>query len=212
MIRRLAMPLRGTRAGAALALALLLGACATQRGPGGAGPGCALDYGGRISVVEQGPQPHNLYGSFELRLSGQRGSLELASPLGQVLARASWDADSASVDDGHARRAFGSFEDMTQATLGLRLPRQALGDWVRGRPARQLPWRERGQSGFEQLGWQVRMVLRDGVPHILRLTRVAGDTTEQLSLVIDRRASVGADCRPAAAASAAAQRAPESTS
>lgn len=191
------------RACTALALALLLGACATQRVPSQPAVSCALDYSGRISVVEQGPSPHNLYGSFELRLDGDSGSLELGSPLGQMLARASWDAGSARVDDGRTRREYDSFEDMTQATLGLRLPRAALRDWVRGRPASQLPLRELPDGSFEQLGWQVHLQLRDGEPHILRLKRENGDTTELLSLVIDHRAAQAANCaRPAPRAAA----------
>lgn len=190
------MSARAWRGIAAAALLALLGGCAAppRLQPQ---PGCALDYSGRLSVVEQGAQARNLYGSFELRLDGESGWLEIGSPLGQMLARARWDAASASVDDGHSRRVYPTFEDMTQASLGLRLPRAALQDWVRGRPAAGWPWRELPQGGFEQLGWQVRMQLRDGAAHILRLRRESDGVSEALSLVIDRLRQIGADC-PAA--------------
>lgn len=185
---------RALRAWAGAALLAALGACATPQPPAGAQPGCGLDVGGRISVVEQGTHAYSLYGSFELRLDGAAGSLQLGSPLGQTLALARWDALSARVDDGRSVRAYASFEDMTEATLGLRLPRAALQDWVRGRPAPQLPSRALPQGGFEQLGWQVRVQRADGQPHVLRLTRREGDESEQLALVIDRRAPRAGAC------------------
>lgn len=196
---------RAARAAAAMLCAGVLGACATQSGPRLVAPSCELDYAGRISVVEQGARTHELYGSFELRLHGDTGSLDLSSPLGQVLARARWDAASASVDDGRRLRDFASFEDMTRATLGVRLPREALRDWVRGRPAAHLPWRALPQDGFEQLGWQVHTRMRDGAPRILRLRREVGDTTELLSLVIDRRALPSGDCAATPAATGRAE-------
>ncbi|MBU6440367.1 MAG: outer membrane lipoprotein LolB [Betaproteobacteria bacterium] len=174
------------RVAAGAALLVLLGACAAPPRAGLQPAGCALDYAGRISVIEQGARPYNLYGSFELHLLGDSGWLELGSPLGQMLARASWSADSASVSNGRQGRGFDSFEDMTEATLGLRLPRAALQDWVRGRPAPQLPSRVLEPDGFEQLGWQVRVRRENGRPRLLRLSRVQGDESEQLSLVIDR--------------------------
>ncbi len=181
------------RACVAAGLAVLLGACATRPPLRGVHGACALDYRGRISVVEQGPRAHDLYGSFALRLDGDGGRLELASPLGQVLMRASWNADAASVDDGRTRRSFPSFEDMTQVMLGVRLPRTALRDWLRGRPAAALPWRALSQGGFEQLGWQVHLRRRAGVPYILRLQRRQGDDLQRLSLVIDTPAAASPD-------------------
>ena len=177
---------RRLRVLAGAALLALLGACAAPPRLAPRPAGCALDYSGRISVVEQGAHPYNLYGSFELHLDGDSGSLELGSPLGQMLARARWSADSASVSNGHEQRGFDSFEDMTEATLGLRLPRAALQDWVRGRPAAQWESRALDHGGFEQLGWQVRVQRVDGRPHVLRLSRELGGDSEQLSLVIDR--------------------------
>ena len=184
----------GARLLAGAALLALLGACAAPQHAGLQPPGCALEYAGRISVVEQGARPYNLYGSFELHLEGARGWLELGSPLGQMLARASWSADSASVSNGRQGRGFDSFEDMTEATLGLRLPRAALQDWVRGRPAAQLPYRSLDGEGFEQLGWQVRVRRADGRVHLLRLSRSQGDESEQLSLVIDRASLPAPGC------------------
>ena len=196
-------PARALRAGVAVAALALLGACASQPASRQAQPRCALDYAGRISVVQHRPGVNNLYGSFELRLDADTGWLELATPLGQVLARASWGAGSASVDDGHGVRDFASFEDMTQATLGLRLPRAALRDWVRGVPASSLPWRALPPDGFEQLGWRVTVLRRDARPHVLRLSRGRGDDAEQLALVIDSTRRLGAGCRAPATGDAA---------
>ncbi len=193
---------RVLRAGAAAAALALLGACASQPAWRQAQPRCARDYAGRISVVQHRPGVNNLYGSFELRLDADSGWLELATPLGQVLARASWGTASARVDDGHGVREFESFEDMTQATLGLRLPRAALRDWVRGLPAAALPWHAL-PDGFEQLGWRVTVLRRDARPHVLRLARGSGDAAEQLALVIDSARRLGAGCGAEAAGSAA---------
>ncbi len=195
-----AWPPRILRGLAGAALLALLGACAAPPRLGSLPPGCALDYSGRISVVEQGAHPYNLYGSFELHLEPDSGSLELGSPLGQMLARASWSADSASVSNGHEQRGFDSFEDMTEATLGLRLPRAALQDWVRGRPAAAWASRALEQGGFEQLGWQVRVQRVDGRPHVLRLSRSRGQDSEQLSLVIDQASLPRPGCEPAGSA------------
>ena len=185
---------------ACAALLALLAACASSPTLERQRVGCALDYSGRISVVEQGAHPYNLYGSFDLHLEGDSGSLELGSPLGQMLARASWSADSASVSNGHEQRGFDSFEDMTEATLGLRLPRAALQDWVRGRPAARWSSRALDQGGFEQLGWEVRVQRKDGHPHVLRLSRGQGEDSERLSLVIDHAELPRPDCdRPGSA-------------
>lgn len=165
------------------AAALLLAGCATPppaTPSGGAQAACAsaLHLDGRMSLHDA---DHQLYGGFVLRLgTAGDGRLDLLSPLGQELARADWTADGASLDDGHGVRTFDSFEAMSERLLGLELPRAALQDWVRGRPAASLPSRP-VDGGFEQLGWTVRPGFEDGRLHLLRASR--GDAA--LSLVVD---------------------------
>jgi outer membrane lipoprotein LolB len=92
---------------------------------------------------------------FELRGSVQRGTLELSTPLGTLVARAQWRPDGAELrtPDGSSR-----FEDLTALSRaafgGEEVPLQALFDWLQGRPSAQAPHEARG-LGFEQLGWFV---------------------------------------------------------
>ena len=140
--------------GLGLALALsLLAACATAPS---APAGNAV--AGRLSVVVDawGTQPPRQAGAgFELSGDAGRGALSLATPVGTLMARATWAPGKVELESPEGRREYASLEDLAEAVLGERLPLQAIADWLRGRP-----WPGAGHSptgsGFEQLGWSVQ--------------------------------------------------------
>ena len=186
---------------AGCATAGLLGGCAAPQPPAVAAAN-AVTLAGRLSLVSgvDGAQKA-LYGGFSLVLQGQDGRFEVFSPLGQMLARARWSPGEAILDDGRQRRQYTSFEDLTAAALGVALPQAALQDWVRGRPAADLPAERVPGGGFDQLGWEVRPTWRDGRLTLLVARRIEGEPAE-LRMVIE--AESGRPPAPAAGASPAA--------
>lgn len=173
------------------ALALLaFGGCAAPRLASPTAAVGTVQLSGRLSLVS-GPSDAQkaLYGGFRLELRGEdAGEFEVFSPLGQMLARARWSAGQASLDDGRQTQTYPSFTAMTRAALGVALPQAALQDWVRGQPASGLPVRPLPDGGFEQLGWQVQPVWRDGQLAQLRAQRQGADPA-QLRMVIESRAA-----------------------
>ena len=201
--------------GLVLTLALALGACAIPQAQKAA-PGEARlmqqNLSGRISVLTgEPPEQKNLYGGFRLELlAGGAGRFDVFSPLGQMLAQASWTQQSASLNDGRQTQDFPSFEDMTRAALGVALPRAALQNWVRGEPAASLPFTRLADGAFEQLGWRVQPRFEQGRLHVLRATRMQGPAA-QLSLVVDETQvehAAGASTPAVATTTAAAASAP----
>jgi outer membrane lipoprotein LolB len=95
-----------------------------------------------------------------------------------MLARARWSPGQASLNDGRQTQTYASFDAMTHAALGVALPQAALQDWVRGRPASGLPVQHLADGRFEQLGWQVQPVWRDGHLALLKAQRTGGDPAE----------------------------------
>jgi outer membrane lipoprotein LolB len=149
----------GRLAGAAMAacaVAVLLPGCAAPRAPAAIAAN-AVTLAGRLSLVSGTADAQKaLYGGFRLVLQGSSGRFEVFSPLGQMLARASWGGGLAVLDDGRQQQQYPSFEDMTEAALGVALPQAALDDWIRGRPAAGIPAQSLPDGGFDQLGWEVR--------------------------------------------------------
>ena len=154
------------RAGA-LALALVLQACATHAPPL---PGQV--WSGRLAVrTDAAPdQPaRSMSGEFELSGSAASGQLVLTSPIGTTVARARWSDPVGALGtpsrieleaEGRTAR-YATLEDMMQRAIGDQLPLAAMFDWLDGRPWPAAPAR-RGADGqsFEQLGWQVDLSQR----------------------------------------------------
>ncbi|HEY1394528.1 outer membrane lipoprotein LolB [Roseateles sp.] len=101
------------------------------------------------------PRGQNVNANFELLGDPRRGQLEMSTALGSLVARVSWQPGSAWVKTPDGDRAYDDIDALTQELLGETLPLQALFDWLRGRPWPQAPSRPSGESGFQQLGWQV---------------------------------------------------------
>ncbi|OWQ44359.1 hypothetical protein CDL60_24890 [Roseateles noduli] len=102
-----------------------------------------------------GQRGQNVNANFELLGDPSRGQLEMSTSMGSLVARVSWQPGSAWLKTPDGDRAYDDIDALTQELLGETLPLQALFDWLRGRPWPQAPSRATGESGFQQLGWQV---------------------------------------------------------
>jgi outer membrane lipoprotein LolB len=92
--------------------------------------------------------------AFELQGSAERGTLQLTSPLGTVLARAQWAPGEARLQSAQGESRDTSLDALSQRLLGESMPLAALIEWLHGRPWTGAPV-QRLPDGFEQLGWRV---------------------------------------------------------
>jgi outer membrane lipoprotein LolB len=140
---------------AVLALALALAGCAQlQKAPPSA---TEARLGGRISVTVAGNTHNRGTGgaaSFELFGGPQAGRLELTSPLGALLARASWQPGLVTLQTPGDERRFDDLDALTRELLGEPVPVAALFDWLNARPWPAAPHLNTA-GGFEQLGWRI---------------------------------------------------------
>lgn len=100
--------------------------------------------------------------AFVLQGDARRGKLDLATPLGNVLARASWSPEWVALVTPQGERRFPDLDALTREVLGESLPVAALFDWLRGRPWPEAPSRF-AEGGFEQLGWLVDLTRFEAV-------------------------------------------------
>ncbi|MEJ6007721.1 outer membrane lipoprotein LolB [Paucibacter sp. AS339] len=143
----------------ALCAALSLAACASLAPT----PAPSLTEGdirlnGRLSVQVAGSSGRASGGNagFELIGSPTAGQLELSTPLGSLVARASWRDGEVSLQTPDAERSYANLDELTRELLGEAIPVAALFDWLRGRPWPQAPSQALTQGpGFEQLGWRI---------------------------------------------------------
>lgn len=151
--------------------ALLLSGCASlaPQSP----PTDAPRLTGRLSVTVAGtPNARATGGSagFELIGGPEAGRLELVSPLGSLVARASWQPGLVLMQTPDTQRRFDSLDELTRELLGEPIPVAALFDWLKGRPWPAAAHQPLPQ-GFEQLGWRVDTSRR--AAHVLVATRLA---------------------------------------
>lgn len=140
-----------------LAAAALLSGCAT---PGRAPQAEARSVAGRLSVqVAATPQQaaRSVNADFDLQGGAERGELQLATPMGTVLAQARWRPGEVWLKSSDGERRFPTLSALADEVLGEPLPLDALFDWLRGRPWTGAPSRPLSapEQGFEQLGWSV---------------------------------------------------------
>ena len=98
-----------------LGLSLCLGACATPP-PTLAGAGLS----GRLSVqvaAGGGQAARSITAAFELRGDAERGELQLATPLGTVLATASWSPGRASLSTAAGQSDFDDLDMLAREAL-----------------------------------------------------------------------------------------------
>jgi outer membrane lipoprotein LolB len=143
-----------------LALAAALSGCASPgalRAPGEE----ALE--GRLSVRVEGAAAEparSLSAGFELIGNADRGSLNLSTPMGTMLAQARWTPQQAMLITPQGQTPYADMPALMRGLLGEELPLAALFDWLRGRPwpgAQSQPSQPPDEDGFRQLGWQVSL-------------------------------------------------------
>lgn len=141
---------------ASLLLAATLAGCAQLPKAPPAGTAEAR-LGGRISVTVAGDQHNRGTGgaaSFELFGGPDAGRLELTSPLGTLVARATWAPGLVALTTPDGERRFDNLDALTREMLGEAVPVAALFDWLQARPWPAAP-HEKTANGFEQLGWRI---------------------------------------------------------
>ena len=150
---------------AALWAAMLVGACAVVP-PVADGPdGDTLS--GRLAVrvdASEGVQERSVSAAFDLRGNATAGRLDLATPLGSVLAQARWAPGRVVLATPQGETLFPDLDALTREVLGESLPVAALFDWLRGRPwpgAASTASVAPAEAGFEQLGWVVNLARFD---------------------------------------------------
>jgi outer membrane lipoprotein LolB len=146
-----------------LGLAVLGAGCATA--PQSMAPGEEV-LSGRLAVRVEATATdpvRSVSSAFDLRGSSQQGELDLSTPLGTLVARASWRPGRAVLTTTDRKVEYTDLDAMSAAALGETIPVAALFDWLHGRPWDRAPSRPT-PDGFEQLGWSVDTTrLNEGV-------------------------------------------------
>ncbi len=156
-----------------------------------------ISVGGRLSVrYQQDGKPQSLQGKFLWQQKATRTNIELASPLGQTLARITLLPGSATLEQSGKPSAEASDASaLTRAVLGWPLPVEGLRYWLQGfvrtlsGELLAVPVGDRNDQ--EGDGWRVRYVdwqQIDGrnCPKRIDFSRLDSDTGEiALRLVID---------------------------
>jgi outer membrane lipoprotein LolB len=145
----------------AVAVAGTLAGCTSLREPG------VDTLAGRLSVRvegESGEPLRSLAASFLLLGDAERGSLDLSTPLGTLLAQARWSPEQVLLITPQGRMPYADLTALTRDLLGESLPVAAFFDWLRGRPwpgAASSANRPPEEAGFVQLGWHVTLARFD---------------------------------------------------
>lgn len=178
--------------------ALLVAACAavpTQVSPAADTPLVAADHfdiAGRLSA-RRGSEGVAAHFTWRHRPDGDR--IDVATPMGQTLARLSGDAAGVRVErPGQAPLASASWDALTREVFGVPIPVEGLAAWVVGAPRANVPFgNERDAAGrlsvLRQSGWEIVYAYADGAPPAqpTRLVMRYPDTEiVEVRLVVDR--------------------------
>lgn len=158
-------------------------------------------HSGRFAAsVSRGAQQEAVSGRFTLTVYPGRTTLDLASPLGNTLARVQTDANRTTLTAPQADGTLATWhgdspEALAESVLGFSLPASGLPDWIAGRPVPGRPARLFPEAGppqrIEQDGWIVVIDERfedTGAPRRLSFDRRAESATGtslRLRLVLD---------------------------
>jgi outer membrane lipoprotein LolB len=184
---------RGARAAFAL---LMLAGCATLPPPGAPPETVAIDapysVAGRLSA-RRGNE--GLAANFTWTHEAPADRIDLASPLGQVIARLEGDATGVRVDrpDG-AQVRYPDWTALTNAQFGLTIPVDGLSMWIRGAARPEATFTlERDAQGralvLRQQAWEIVYAYPDDTPGALpsRVTLRYPDATPiEVRIVVDR--------------------------
>lgn len=177
---------------AILGTALVAAGCATPA-PTSA-PAEGRSWLGRFAVTwtpdAQPPRQERASGRFTLRELGERTELEVFSPFGQTVARASSRPGSTVLETADGRRyEADNPELLTESVLGWRAPVQSLPKWLSAT----------GPDHLVQAGWDVRVEAREnGLPRRLTLSwpaEIVATSWRQVTirLVLDDAGETAAD-------------------
>lgn len=120
-----------------------------------------IHLNGRLSIqVNNTPNGRPTGGNVGFDLNGRpaAGQLELSTPLGSLLARATWGDGEVRLKTPEVDRSFEDLDALTRELLGEAIPVAALFDWLQGRPWPHMansPLEGKNAQGFEQLGWRI---------------------------------------------------------
>jgi outer membrane lipoprotein LolB len=158
-------------------------------------------YTGRFSAtIDRAGQREAVSGRFTLAASPGRTTLDLASPLGNTLARVEAVANRATLTAPQANGTLATWQGesadaLAESVLGYRLPVSGLADWIAGRAAPGRAARLFPEAGpaqrIEQDGWVIGIEERfadSGTPRRLSIDRDAGGPAApalRLRLVLD---------------------------
>lgn len=147
---------------------------------------------GRFSVTATWPdRAENSSGRFSLAIHGDGLTLDLASPLGNTMARIDTDASGARMTapgaNGEVQRLRGANADaLAEEVLGWSLPVSGIGDWIIGRPVPVRPHQTIADgTAIEQDGWTIRVLDRfaaNAAPRRLNFERAAAPNSPAVTL------------------------------
>lgn len=146
----------------------LLAACAQIPAPE---QGAEPSWSGRLALHVEDSPPQSFFAAFQLHGDAGRGRLTLFNPLGNVLARLTWQPGGATLDDGQHQRTRASLAELTRELTGSALPINALFAWLHG-------------QNMQVGGWQADLSAL-GAGRITA-TRLAPPPTAELRVVLDR--------------------------
>jgi outer membrane lipoprotein LolB len=139
-------------------------------------------YTGRFSAVaSNGDKRETVSGRFSVEVRGDRQTIDLATPLGNTVARVEVGPEGARARGPGIEEVQGLDADaLTERMLGWRLPVSGIADWIEGRPAPGRPSRVEREGSrpvlIEQDGWLVRLAEvfpASGRPRVIVLERAA---------------------------------------
>ncbi len=111
----------------------LLAGCATPRPP--LAPEGGHAWSGRLSLQIDEDPPRHVSAGFELAGNADIGTLQLLSPLGQIVASARWDRNGAWLQQGGNEQHYPDTDTLIASATGAPLPLRPLFAWLQGEPA-----------------------------------------------------------------------------
>ena len=179
-----------------MVLALLLSACASPGRIAGTESvqANALDRTGRfaLNVQHLGGKRDAVQGGFAWHDDGRQLTLDLANPLGSILARVQVLPGQAVMTRSNGQQERAATPDaLVEQVLGSPMPVAGLRDWLQGSAGRgqasNLQTNDAGQtSSFTQDGWRVQLSRYDAHgPRLLQLNRNDSQRDISLRLIID---------------------------
>jgi outer membrane lipoprotein LolB len=120
-----------------IALALLLGACATPSHEAGQAGG---SWSGRLSLHVDSDPVQSFSAGFDLQGDAHTGHLSLFSPLGATVAQLNWSPSDARLRSEGKEQTFDSLAALTRHAVGTELPIAGLFSWLSGQPVTPDGW------------------------------------------------------------------------